>query len=135
LANTQAGGFIGLLGGTFDPVHNAHLRIALDVLEQLQLAEMRFIPSRQPPHRAQPGASPEQRLAMLQRAVQGQPGFIVDERELRRSGPSYMVDTLCSLRADFSETPLCLLLGLDAFRELHTWYRWQTIPELAHILV
>jgi nicotinate-nucleotide adenylyltransferase len=135
LAQTQAGRIIGLLGGTFDPVHNAHLRIALDVLEQLPLDEIRFIPSRRPPHRGQPGATAEQRLAMLQRAIKGQPGFCIDERELQRPGPSYMVDTLHSLRTELPETPLCLILGQDAFRELHTWYRWRAVFELAHLLV
>lgn len=135
LANTQARASIGLLGGTFDPVHNAHLRIALDVLEQLSLDEIRFIPSRQPPHRIQPGASPQQRLAMLQRAIHGQPGFTIEECELQRTGPSYMADTLQSLRSQLPDAALCLILGLDAFRDLHTWYRWQSIIGLAHILV
>jgi nicotinate-nucleotide adenylyltransferase len=126
---------IGLFGGTFDPVHNAHLRVALDVLEQLQLAEVRFIPSRQPPHRAMPGASARHRLMMLQHAIRNQPGFTIDERELRRGGPSYMADTLASLRTELPQTPLCLLLGLDAFRELTSWYHWQAIPELSHVLV
>ena len=126
---------IGIFGGTFDPIHNGHLRVALDVLEQLEIAEIRFVLSRQPPHRIRPGATPEQRLTMLRYAIQEQPGFVLDDRELHRSGPSYMVDTLSSLRCELVRTPLCLLLGLDAFRELHTWYHWQTIPELANLLV
>lgn len=126
---------VGIFGGTFDPIHNGHLRIALDALEQLHLAEVRFIPSRQPPHRESPGANSEQRLNMLQEAIKNQTGFLIDERELQRSGPSYMVDTLQSLRSELPETPLCLLIGQDAFRDLPGWYQWQAIPELAHLLI
>jgi nicotinate-nucleotide adenylyltransferase len=126
---------VGILGGTFDPVHYGHLRPALEVLENLGLAEIRFIPCRQPSHRGQPVASPAQRLALLQCAVAGQPGFVVDERELQRAGPSYMVDTLTSLRAERGTTPLCLLLGTDAFAQLTTWHRWQALADLAHLIV
>lgn len=127
---------IGILGGTFDPIHDGHLRLALELLETLALQEIRFIPSRQPPHRTAPGAAPAQRLAMLERALTGQPGFILDDREMRRQGPSYMVDTLASLRAQFGDTrPLCLLLGEDAFAGLESWHRWREISELAHIVV
>jgi nicotinate-nucleotide adenylyltransferase len=126
---------IGILGGTFDPVHYGHLRPALEMLEILGLAEVRFIPCRLPSHRGQPVATPEQRLTLLQLAVADQPGFTVDDRELHRDGPSYMVDTLASLRTEVGTTPLCLLLGMDAFAGLTTWRRWQEIPELAHLVV
>ncbi|MFO1432164.1 MAG: nicotinate-nucleotide adenylyltransferase [Candidatus Competibacteraceae bacterium] len=126
---------VGILGGTFDPVHNGHLRIALEVLEALELAEVRFIPCRLPPHRGQPQATPAQRLKLLRLAVAGQPGFVVDERELRREGPSYMVDTLASLRAEVGNTPLCLLLGRDAFNDLPGWHCWRNILEFTHLIV
>lgn len=127
---------IGILGGTFDPIHYGHLRPALELLETLELAEVRFIPCRIPAHRETPQVTGEQRLAMVQLAVAGQPGFIADDRELSRQGTSYMVDTLASLRDDFGEeTPLCLIVGADAFRELHTWSRWQDLTQLAHIVV
>ncbi|MCB1717688.1 MAG: nicotinate-nucleotide adenylyltransferase [Candidatus Competibacteraceae bacterium] len=126
---------IGVLGGTFDPVHHGHLRVALDVLEELAFAEVRLLPSRQPPHRVTPGATPAQRLAMLAAAVARQPGLAIDQRELARAGPSYMHDTLASLRADLPDTPLCLLIGRDAFNELPTWHRWQELFQLAHFLV
>ncbi|MEZ5585335.1 MAG: nicotinate-nucleotide adenylyltransferase [Candidatus Competibacteraceae bacterium] len=126
---------IGILGGTFDPVHYGHLRAALEVLEELGLAQIRFIPSRQPPHRNQPYATPEQRLTLLREAVAGQSGFVVDERELHRDGPSFMADTLLSLRAELGAQPLCLLLGMDAFNDLHHWHRWREIPDAAHIVV
>ncbi len=127
---------IGILGGTFDPIHYGHLRPALELLETLELAEVRFIPCRIPAHRATPLITAEQRLTLAQLATAGQPGFVVDDRELRREGPSYMVDTLVSLRADFgADIPLCLILGTDAFRELLTWHRWQNLSDLAHIVV
>ena len=126
---------IGILGGTFDPVHNGHLRIALELYQELPLDEIRFIPCGQPPHRDPPQANVAQRLAMLRMAIQHQQGFHIDERELQRPGPSYMVDTLSSLRDEFPEIPLCLIVGLDAFREFDMWHRWMEIPELTHIVV
>jgi nicotinate-nucleotide adenylyltransferase len=126
---------IGVLGGTFDPVHFGHLRSALELLEQLSLAKIRFIPCRQPPHRDAPIASPKQRLTLLQLALVGEARFILDERELARPGPSYMVDTLASLRAEQGDTPLCLILGSDAFGGLTRWHRWVELIELAHLLI
>ncbi len=127
---------IGILGGTFDPIHYGHLRPALEVLDALQLAEIRFIPCRIPVHRATPQITAEQRLALVQVATAGQTGFVVDDRELRREGPSYMVDTLASLRTDYgAHTPLCLILGMDAFRNLPTWHRWQELSHFAHLIV
>lgn len=126
---------IGLLGGTFDPIHYGHLRPALEVLEGLDLAQIRFIPARQPPHRPPPVTPPGQRLALVEQAIAGQPGFVADDRELRRDSPSYTVDTLISLRAEVGNTPLCLLLGMDAFDGLPAWHRWQSLPELAHLVV
>ena len=131
-----APGPIGILGGTFDPIHYGHLRPALEMLETLQLAEVRFIPCRIPAHRATPLITAEQRLTLVQRAIADQPGFVADDRELRRDGPSYMVDTLASLRDDLgNDIPLCLILGADAFRGLPSWHRWQQLSELAHIVV
>lgn len=126
---------VGILGGTFDPVHHGHLRAALELLESLNLAGVRLLPSSVPPHRPAPRATAEQRLAMLQLASAAQPGLSVDPRELERSGPSYMVDTLTSLRAELGSTPLCLLLGADAFLGLPTWHRWRDLFALAHVVV
>lgn len=126
---------LGIYGGTFDPVHIGHLRTALDLYETLGLSEVRLIPAQQPPHRDRPQASPEQRLALLQAAVDGQPGLLVDDRELSRPGPSYMVDTLTSLRDEFGDTPLALILGMDAFLGLEGWHRWHELTGLAHLLV
>jgi nicotinate-nucleotide adenylyltransferase len=124
-----------VFGGTFDPIHFGHLRPALELFELLGLERVHMIPSAVPPHRPQPQASAEQRLAMLQRALEGEPALQSDERELVRSGPSYMVDTLASLRREIDGRPLCLLLGVDAFLDLHRWERWPQLLELAHIVV
>jgi nicotinate-nucleotide adenylyltransferase len=126
---------IGIFGGTFDPVHYGHLRPLLEVREALHLDEVRLIPCYIPPHRGTPGATPAQRLAMLQLAVDEIPGFVIDERELQRGGPSYMVDTLQSLRDEVGSAPLIFILGMDAFNKLDTWHEWSRLIELAHIVV
>ena len=127
---------IAVLGGTFDPVHHGHLRPALELLEELGLAEVRLVPNAVPPHRRQPAASAEQRLSMVQMAIADQPGFVLDDRELRRGGPSYTVDTLAELRAEIGpQRPLCLLLGRDAFLGLPSWHSWREILSLSHIVV
>lgn len=126
---------LGILGGTFDPIHYGHLRPAQEVLRALDLAEVRIIPAANPPHRRPPLATVEQRLRMAELAVSGIPGLRVDDREIRRGGPSYTVLTLESLRQEFGERPLCLLLGLDAFEGIETWHQWQRLPDLAHFVV
>lgn len=126
---------IGIYGGTFDPVHYGHLRPALEVQQALELDEVRFIPAGQPPHREEPRATASQRLLMLRAAIDDQPGFVVDEREIRREGPSYMVDTLVSLREELGQLPLCLILGYDAFLGLPRWHLWQRLIELSHLVI
>ena len=126
---------ICILGGTFDPVHFGHLRPALDVQQALDIACVHLLPCRVPPHRAVPLATAEQRLELLQLAVADEPALEVDDRELRRDGPSYMVDTLESLRAEQGEEPVCLVLGMDALLGLEHWHRWQDIPALCHLVV
>ncbi len=127
---------IGLLGGTFDPVHFGHLRSAVEVREQLQLDELRLIPNARPPHREVPGANADQRLAMVQLAVGESSGLRVDDCELRRTKPSYTVDTLEKLRAELgSEVVLFMVLGWDAFCGLPSWHRWEELLSLAHIVV
>ncbi len=127
---------LGILGGTFDPVHVAHLRLAHEAWEGLGLAQVRLVPNATPPHRAEPGTAAEHRLAMLRLAVAGHPGLAVDDRELRRSAPSYSIDTLESLRAEIGpDRPLCLILGADAFVLLETWHRWQALFGQAHLVV
>jgi nicotinate-nucleotide adenylyltransferase len=126
---------IGLLGGTFDPVHYGHLRPAQEAFARLGLAELRFVPAGSPPLRAPPVASAAQRLAMLELAIRDVPGFRSDDRELRRAGVSYTATTLEELRAELGATSLCLLIGMDQFRNFERWQRWADIPELAHLVV
>jgi len=127
---------IGIFGGTFDPIHFGHLRPALEMLQDLPLQAIRFVPLRTAVHRTQPVATAAQRLAMVRTAVEGQQGFFADPRELRRTGSSYSYDTLVSLRAELGpRLPICLLTGLDAFAELPTWYRWKDITGVAHLVV
>jgi nicotinate-nucleotide adenylyltransferase len=126
---------IGLLGGTFDPVHFGHLRPALEIKQSIGLDEVRLLPSHIPPHRSQPHATPQQRLAMLHAAVAGDPAFTVDTREFEREEPSYTIDTLQSLRAELAGTSFSLLIGMDAFREFSSWHRWREILDYAHLVV
>ncbi len=127
---------IGIFGGTFDPVHYGHLRLAQELGELLRLAEVRIIPAGTPPHRAAPQVTAEQRLEMTRLAVAGNPLLAVDDREVRRSGPGYTIDTLTELRRQLGPSrPLCLLLGADAFLELATWHRWHDLFGLAHLVI
>jgi nicotinate-nucleotide adenylyltransferase len=126
---------IGIFGGTFDPIHFGHLRTAYELLQSLRLNEMRFMPAGNPPHREITVANPEQRLAMVRAATQGQPGFVVDDREIRRAGLSYSVDTMRTLRTDFPDHSLSLIVGMDAFLGLPKWHQWRELLELAHLVV
>lgn len=124
---------IGLLGGTFDPVHNGHLRVAIEAVEALELAAVHLLPLFQPGHRSIPTAAADDRIAMLEAAVR--PPLLVDLVEIERGGITYTVDTLETLRNRFPSRPLCLLLGLDSFLTLPSWHRPQALLELAHIVV
>jgi nicotinate-nucleotide adenylyltransferase len=127
---------IGILGGTFDPIHFGHLRLAQELAHTLKLTKVRFVPSGTPPHRAAPGSGIAHRVAMTRLAVAANPLFHVDERETRRSGPAYTFDTLTELRAELGATAsLVLLLGADAFLEFATWHRWHELFGLAHVAV
>lgn len=126
---------IGIFGGTFDPVHYGHLRSALEVKTIFDLREVRLIPSAQPPHRQQPTTSALMRMEMLKLAIKNQAGLLVDAREINREGPSYMLDTLTSLRHEFTTEPLLLFIGSDAFNQLTTWYKWQQLFDHAHVIV
>lgn len=128
-------GPLGIFGGTFDPIHNGHLRTAFELREALRLAEVRFLPTGNPPHREGTLANSEMRLQMVRAAVADEPAFTVDDREVRRGGLSYSVDTLSELRAEFPQRSICLLLGMDAFLGLPNWHRWREILELAHVAV
>jgi nicotinate-nucleotide adenylyltransferase len=130
---------IGIFGGTFDPVHYGHLRSALEVKDIFGLTEVRLIPCANPPHREQPAVTAEMRLQMLELAIKNQPGLKIDTRELDRydqhQTPSYMVDTLESLRQEFPTEPVLLFIGSDAFKHLTGWHQWQRLFDYAHIVV
>jgi nicotinate-nucleotide adenylyltransferase len=127
---------IGIIGGTFDPIHHGHLRLAEELGEALKLEEVRFVPAGTPPHRSAPHASAAHRLAMTGLALGGNPRFAMDDREVRRAGPGYTYDTLAELRAEAGASrPLVLLLGADAFLEFAAWHRWHEIFGLAHVAV
>jgi nicotinate-nucleotide adenylyltransferase len=126
---------IGIFGGTFDPMHYGHLRTAFEMLQALDFEEVRFIPCGDPPHRGTTFASAELRFRMVVAAIDGQNGFVSDERELLRDGPSYSVDTLEELRGEFPGRSLGLIVGMDAFLGLLMWHRWGEILDFAHIVV
>lgn len=126
---------IGVYGGTFNPVHYGHLRTALDIQQALGLEQVRLIPCAQPAHREQPDVTAQMRLQMLRLAVGNETGLVVDGRELDRPGPSYMIDTLQSIRAEIGQQALILIMGSDAFRGLNRWHQWQRLFDYAHILV
>ena len=124
---------LGILGGTFDPVHNAHLRLAEEALRQLRLGEVLWIPAGQPRHRAPPVAGSEDRLAMVRLAVAPHAEYRIDDTEIRADEPSYTVPTLERLRRTYGKRPLVLLMGADAFLGLASWHRWRELFGLAHI--
>lgn len=126
---------MGVFGGTFDPIHYGHLRTAFELLQELRLSEVRFMPCGTPPHRGTPIADAKLRVRMVELATEAQHGFVVDDRELQREGPSYSVDTLAALRAEYPTRSLCLIVGMDAFLSLPRWYHWREILQLAHIIV
>lgn len=127
---------VGLLGGTFDPIHFGHLRSAVEVREYLALDELRLIPNATPPHRDSPGATAQQRLEMVCLATASDDQLLVDDCELRRERPSYTVETLEALRAELgAEATLFLIVGWDAFCGLPGWHRWESLLELASLVV
>ncbi|AOM03134.1 nicotinate-nucleotide adenylyltransferase [Cobetia marina] len=125
-----------MLGGTFDPVHHGHLRSAIELREALGLDHVLMIPCHQPPHRAAPGVSSEERLAMLEAAIAGEPGLKADARELFRDGPSYSADTLASLRGEYGpQARLVMAIGHDAFLKLGEWHAAERLFDDAHVVV
>jgi nicotinate-nucleotide adenylyltransferase len=126
---------LGILGGTFDPVHFGHLELAREVKAALRLASVRLVPAGDPPHRAAPVATAAHRLAMVELALAGYPDLELDPREIRRAGPSYTVATLEELRREAPSRPLALIVGADAFLGLPTWHRWTELFGLAHIVI
>jgi len=126
---------IGVLGGTFDPIHYGHLRTALELLGRLSLDHVRFIPCNDPPTSKQPLLDAATRLRLVEAAIASEPDFVADDREIRRGGVSYTIDTLKSLRADFPDRPLALIMGMDAFLSLPLWRQWESFLDYVHIVV
>jgi len=127
---------IGLFGGTFDPVHFGHLRLAEEAISHLGLSSVRWIPAGQPPHRGSPQVTPQQRLEMVRQATANNPRFSLDPAEVEAQRTSYTVDTLERLRGQLGVAqPLVLLVGADAFAGLASWHRWRDLFSLAHIAI
>ncbi|ART79817.1 nicotinate-nucleotide adenylyltransferase [Oceanisphaera avium] len=126
---------IGLLGGTFDPIHVGHLRPAIAMLEQLGLSEVRLIPNYIPPHKATPDSDANHRLNMAKLAAAATPGLVVDARELNRNRPSYTLDTLKELRGEHPTRALCFIMGMDSLCSLDKWHGWQELLNYAHLVV
>lgn len=125
-----------IYGGTFDPVHNGHLRVAIELKERLGVDCIHLMPCHIPPHRGAPGGSSDDRLELLNLSVADEPGLRVDGRELARGGSSYTADTLRQLRRELGQDkPLAIVLGTDAFSGFDRWEEWEQIPELAHIIL
>lgn len=130
---------IGVLGGTFNPIHFGHLRLAQELADTLKLKEVRFVPAANPPHKDSPSVSAFHRAEMVKLAIADNPSFKLDERELHRAGASYTIDTLISLRSEIGtrsdNIALCLMMGSDAFTRFNTWHRWQEILDYCHIIL
>lgn len=126
---------IGILGGTFDPIHNGHLRPCLDLIQQLNLAQIALMPNHIPPHKAAPGSSSAHRVNMVEASVKDCVELTVDERELNRETASYTIDTLIELAKEYPRTPLCFLIGMDSLNNFDKWHRWEEILNYCHLIV
>ena len=126
---------IGILGGTFDPVHNAHLAIADAALRAMGLQQILWIPTGTPAYRPAPVAPAAQRLAMLKLAIAGEPRYAVDDRELGPEASGYTFDTLASLHKDHPGASFLLLMGTDQYAKRETWHRWADIEKLCEIAI
>lgn len=128
---------IGLLGGTFDPVHFGHLRMAEEVLQTFPLSWVEFLPARTPPHKTdRPTTDISHRIAMLRLAITDNPSFVVSMAEAMRGGTSYLVDTLQEYRDQYSEdVSLFFIMGMDSFLEIHTWHRYPELFSLSHFVI
>lgn len=133
MASSQS---VGLFGGTFDPVHIGHLRVALELNRLLGLAQMRLVPCANPSHRGAPLSSSKDRLRMLELAIADVPELWIDDCELKRAGPSYSVDTLATVRGEIGDSaPLFFCVGMDCLVSLDSWRRWRELLDYANLVV
>ncbi|MEM5535717.1 nicotinate-nucleotide adenylyltransferase [Neptuniibacter pectenicola] len=124
------------MGGTFDPIHNGHLRTALELQQWMGVEKVCLIPSKDPVHRATPGRSAEQRLKMVELAVADEPALAADDREIKSKNPSYSLHTLESIRSELgADVPICMIMGMDAYQTLPHWHEWQRFTDFAHLIV
>ena len=127
---------VGIFGGTFDPIHYGHLRIAEEIVETVGLQKMYFVPAGIPRLRHSPVASPQHRVEIVRLAIQKNPDFVLDEREIYRDSVSYSIDTAREFKQEFGEeVRLCLVLGADAFIKLSEWNNWKELFNLCHFIV
>lgn len=126
---------IGILGGSFDPVHLGHIHLAREIKYKLGLNNVLFIPCYRSAHGKLSNTTPKHRLSMLNLALEGIVDFQVNDLEIKRQNISYTVETLQSLRAEFPDDIFCLILGMDAFNKFTTWHKWEEILTLSHLIV
>lgn len=126
---------IGILGGTFDPIHLGHVQLAKEVLKQIKFEKIYFIPCFSSAHHKKIQASPEQRLALVKMAIKGQPHLLADDIEIKRQGISYTFDTIKSFRQKFPNAPLALIVSDEVFVKFTTWHKWKEILKYAHLIV
>lgn len=127
---------IGVFGGTFDPIHYGHLRVAEEIAEMIGLRELRFVPAGVPRLRHTPAVSLQHRAEIVRIAIRGNSGFVLDEREIRRHGVSYSVESLRELKQEMGECViLCFIIGVDAFMKLAEWHRWRELFGLCHFII
>lgn len=126
---------IGVLGGTFDPIHYGHLHVAQTLYDTYALDQVRLIPAAIPPHRANPVRSAHERLKMLTLALNGMPHLVADDSEMLREGKSYTIDTLTALQRSHPEADIVWALGTDSFAHFSGWQAWQALLDVAHLAI
>ncbi|WP_372882337.1 nicotinate-nucleotide adenylyltransferase [Psychromonas sp.] len=126
---------IGFLGGTFDPIHFGHLRPALEISEAISLKQLFIMPNHIAPHKSKSHGSAKQRCKMVELAISSQSRMAIDKRELQRHQPSYTIDTLKELKAEYPDTPICFIMGMDSLTNFDSWYEWQNILSYCHLVI